>query len=112
MFNQYGQMMPDYSYQPRQLPQRYDVIRVNGKGGADAFQMAPNSSVLLLDTSAPVVWLKSTDGAGYPTCTPYSITPYQPDPPVNQTDLLARVERLEAILNAKSDSSNVKQSAE
>lgn len=106
MFNQFGQMVPDYGYQQRQMqvPQRYEVVRVNGRGGAEAFQMAPNSDVLLLDTSAPVVWLKSTDGAGYPTCTPYTITPYQPEPQINTSDLLARVERLEALLNDKSDS--------
>lgn len=30
------------------------VIKVNGRNGAEAYQMSPNSSVLLLDESAPV----------------------------------------------------------
>lgn len=38
--------------------------------------MSPNSSILLLDISAPIIWLKITDGAGYLTLTPYTITPY------------------------------------
>ena len=38
------------------------VTRVNGKGGAEAFRMAPNSSVLLMDEHDPIVWLKTTDG--------------------------------------------------
>jgi hypothetical protein len=35
--------------------QRQEVVRVNGRNGAEAYQMAPNSSALLLDESAPVV---------------------------------------------------------
>lgn len=54
---------------------RQEIIRVNGKGGAEAFQMPPNSEALLLDESDPVVWLVVTDGAGYKTVTSYDITP-------------------------------------
>lgn len=53
------------------------VTRVNGRNGADAFRMAPNSSILLMDENDPIVWLKQTDGAGYATVTPYTVTPYQ-----------------------------------
>ena len=55
---------------------KQEVVRVNGKNGAEAFQMLPNSSILLLDETAPIVWLKTTDGAGYPTITPYDISPH------------------------------------
>ena len=34
---------------------RQEVVRVNGKNGAEAYQMAPNSSILLLDETAPIV---------------------------------------------------------
>lgn len=34
--------------------QKYEVIRVNGENGARALQMMPNSSVLLLDDTAPI----------------------------------------------------------
>ena len=80
--NGYGYAPP---YTPQmgtgaQMPQRCQVIKVNGRNGADAFRMAADSSVLLLDENDPIVWLKTTDGAGYPTITPYSIAPYQPAP--------------------------------
>ena len=92
----YGNYNP-YQYMP---PQRYEVIKVNGEGGASAFQMAPNSSVLLLDESAPIVWLKTTDGAGYPTLTPYSITPYVKQEPEDlYKGLCDRVAKLEEIIN-------------
>ena len=66
-----------YQYNMGLQLQRQEVVRVNGKNGADAYQMAPNSSVLLLDETAPVIWLKTTDGASYPTITGYKITPLE-----------------------------------
>ena len=62
------------------IPPRMEVIRVNGENGADAFQLGPNSSVLLLDETAPIVWLVQTDGAGYKTKTPYDIMVHTPEP--------------------------------
>lgn len=79
------------------------VTRVNGKNGADAFQMAPNSSILLMDEHDPIVWLKQTDGAGYATVTPYTVTPYQAAAPVDVNGLEARVKRLEEMLSGKPD---------
>ena len=49
------------------MPQRCQVIKVNGRNGADAFRMAADSSVLLLDENDPIVWLKTTDGAEHDT---------------------------------------------
>nr|DAP96419.1 MAG TPA: hypothetical protein [Caudoviricetes sp.] len=80
------------------------VTRVNGRNGADALRMAPNSSILLMDENDPIVWLKQTDGAGYATVTPYTVTPYQAAAPVDVNSLEARVKRLEEVLsNGKSD---------
>ena len=61
------------------MPQQQEVVKVNGKNGVDAFQLAPNSSALLLDTTASIVWLVQTDGAGYKTSTAYDITPHIPE---------------------------------
>ena len=91
--------------------QRQQVIRVNGRNGAEAYQIAPNSSALLLDTSAPLVWLIQTDGAGYKTATPYSITPYEPAPAVDNNQLAQlissideRVRKLEEDRKGKDES--------
>lgn len=88
--------------QPQQYQQRTEIAQVNGEGGAKAYSLAPNSSILLLDTTAPIVWHKCTDSAGYPTLTPYTITPYQPTPPVDINELAARISKLEDKLNAES----------
>lgn len=87
--------------------QRTEVVRVNGKNGADTYQLAPNSSILLLDESAPIVWLKTTDGAGYPTLTPYKIEPYVEET-INTNALFQsldeRISKLEeALSNGKSN---------
>ena len=84
------------------------ITRVNGKGGADAFRMAPNSSILLMDEHDPIVWLKTTDGAGYATVAPYSVAPYQPAPVVDVNSLEDRVKRLEEMLSGKPDDADAK----
>lgn len=84
------------------------VTRVNGRNGAEAFRMAPNSSILLMDENDPIVWLKQTDGAGYATVTPYTVTPYQAAAPVDVNGLEARVKRLEEMLNGKPDDADAK----
>lgn len=79
-------------------PQKQDIVKVNGENGARAYQMQPNSSVLLLDETQPIIWLKMTDGAGYPTINAYKIEPYTPEV-VTQNDLEKRVKRLEELFN-------------
>lgn len=108
MYDQFGRYVPDYGFQrPQQMQpmqpmsQHMEVVRINGRGGAEAFQMAPNSSALLLDTTQAVVWLKTTDGAGYPTLAPYTITPMEEQPPVSTGDIIKRIERLEAMMDGR-----------
>lgn len=86
---------------PNNFP-RYSIIQVRGQNGAEALQMAPNSKVLLLDETDPLIWFVQTDGAGYKTVTPYSITPYQPAPPVDLNSIEQRLSVLEEKINAKS----------
>ena len=49
------------------------VTTVNGRQGAEAYNLAPNSSKLLLDISGTILWVITTDGAGFKTCTGYPI---------------------------------------
>lgn len=86
---------------------RTEIIHVNGQNGAQAFQMMPNSQALLLDDTAPIVWLAQTDGAGYKTVTPYSITPYQPEPEIDLKEIDKRLTKIEEVIsNAKSNASS------
>ena len=90
----------------QQLPQQ-QVTRVSGQNGAQAYALPPNSSALLLDDTAPIVWLKTTDGAGYPTLTPYDIVPHQIPTPVAASSLEARIKKLEDMIYAKPDTASI-----
>lgn len=80
-------------YQTPQYPMRQEVVRVNGEPGARSYQLPPNSSALLLDETAPTVWLIQTDGAGYKTVTPFAITQVTPSDPMK--NLEERIRKLE-----------------
>ena len=101
----------NYQSYPQSFPQAYnrqEVVRVNGKNGAEAYVMSPNSSVLLLDETAPLVWLKTTDGAGYPSLTPYTITPYKAEAEPDFKSLEERISKLEEALNEPNHTGNRK----
>lgn len=85
----------------------YEIIQVNGEAGAKNFQMAPNSTQLLLDSSTPnLMWLVQTDGAGYLTATPWDIYPHQVQQPVDVNSLEQRVKDLEEKYAALNTGSN------
>ena len=44
-----------------------NLTRVTGIEGARLYQMPPNSTVALFDGAEDVFYVKSTDGAGFPT---------------------------------------------
>jgi hypothetical protein len=64
--------------------------------------MAPDSEALLLDETAPIVWLKTTDSGGYPTLTPYDITIHKVEEP-DYKSIEDRLKKLEDAIYAKPD---------
>ena len=110
----YNQNLNQNLYQQLLQPmQQQDVVKVNGRGGAEAYQLAPNSSILLLDTTAPMVWLVQTDGAGYKSLIAYDITPHEEEKPVDvYKSLEDRIKKLEEAVNGKPDTTNVKRKSE
>lgn len=101
LYNPYNSntLNPAQAGNPYQPVTKQEIIRVNGENGAKAYQMPPNSSALLLDEAQPLIWLKQTDGAGYPTVTAYKIEPYTPESTSVSSDLERRVKKLEEIIN-------------
>ena len=81
------------------------VVKVSGENGARAYQMGPNSSALLLDESGLMVWLCTSDGAGYKTVSAYDIAPHKEEKPKDYSDLESRIARLEEQINATSNTS-------
>ena len=93
------------------------IVKVNGENGARAYQMAQNSSVLLLDEAEPIVWVKTTDGAGFPTIVPYRIEKIENQPKQQENnindEIIKRVEKLEKIIgDINNEQSNIKSNAD
>lgn len=58
----------------QQQEQTQSLIRVNGIDGAKAYQMPANSTVALFDSNEDVMYVKSTDGAGFPSIRTFTFT--------------------------------------
>lgn len=58
-------------YQPTQQPQvpqtNQGILWVQGEAGAKSYLVAPNTSVLLMDSENERFYIKTTDSAGMPT---------------------------------------------
>lgn len=102
--NPYGYGQAPQPYMPASVPapvQAQQVVRVNGENGARAYQIGANSSALLLDESGTLVWLVTSDGAGYKTVAAYDIMPHKAEPDKSYTDLETRVRKLEDMMGGK-----------
>ena len=104
--NHYGFIQPN-TFQQNVLPQQ-QIIQVNGKASVDTIQLAPNSSILLMDTSAPIVWMCVSDGIGKVTATPYDIVIHQEEPPVNMKNIEQRLTNIESAITEMEDKINAK----
>lgn len=84
IYNPYGQPQP-YSWsqptwaapQPSATQPVNGLVKVTGLDGAKAYQMPPNSSMPLFDENEDVMYVKTTDGAGFPTVRAFSFKPME-----------------------------------
>ena len=92
-----------YGFNPYTMPQapvgvvnsnRGELIRVTGFDGAKAYQMPPNSSVALFDSNEDIFYVKTTDGAGFPTIRAFRFTPMETQTPANDFVTREEFERL------------------
>ena len=73
-FNQFPAYQPtqpsQFQYTPSTQPQQQPVhgfVYVTGIDGARAYPLPPNSDMPLFDSKEDVLYVKTTDGAGFPT---------------------------------------------
>ncbi len=91
--------------------QRQELIRVNGLDGAKAYQMMANSVVALFDANADLMYIKSTDGAGFPSIRVFSFSEQvQNDAPVQNGSGETYSQILQTLDEIKEMLSNGKQS--
>ena len=101
----------NYTLPPQQ------ILQANGKTSIDAIRMSPNSSVLIADTTQPIVWKCVSDGLGNVTAEPYDITRHKTEEEVEKettnnllNDISERLKRLEfnyeSIINRNYEPTN------
>lgn len=56
---------------PQIVPQQQSIQYVNDKQSAESYQMAPNSSVILMDANLSRFYMKQTDASGQATVKAY-----------------------------------------
>lgn len=66
---------------PPQPQTMNNVLQVMGPESAEAFQIGPNSQVILMDSNRPVFYMKRSDDSGYSETKAYSFQeiPLHPD---------------------------------
>ena len=60
------------------------LIKVSGLEGAKAYQMPPNSAAALFHESEDILYVKTTDGAGFPTIRTFRFEPFEVEQPTPQ----------------------------
>lgn len=89
-----------------------NLIRVNGIEGAKAYQMYPNSTVALFDNNDDIMYIKTTDGANFPSIRKFAFTEVQDNTPAQkEQDYVTRTEfeqLKEELLNGKQSISRTK----
>ena len=98
--NPYAALMGQTMYNQPQNNQQFfqpeptqNLIRVNGINGAKAYQMPANSTVALFDSNNDIMYVKSTDGARFPSIRTFSFTELKEDISTTEnTDYISRQE--------------------
>ena len=69
------------------------LISVTGLEGAKAYQLPPNSKIVLFDADSDIFYVKTTDAGGFPTIRSFSFAPIeQAAPQVSTGDYVPRSE--------------------
>ena len=98
MYNPYISIPP---LQLPQLPMQTEIQKVNGLDSANAFQLGPNSSIILMDLNDPLIYVLVSDASGYKTVTAFDITPHVEQKPADKLQLLTdRIVKIEERMNA------------
>ncbi len=103
-----GMYYPIMGYQQQvqpPTPHQSGIIWVQGEAGAKSYLVAPNTTVQLWDSEAPVIYLKSCDASGMPSIKTLDYTTREnaspkPTPSVNfltMDNLVPIEERLSAL---------------
>ena len=108
-----------FDYSQMYLPPQ-QVLQVDGKASIEKMRMAPNSTLLALDRTGPIIWFCSSDGLGNVSATPFDYTKHEEEPELSMATLKAQLDELKASVSqileemkdgSKSNSRNAKSKA-
>lgn len=103
-----GYMTAGQSYMQQPI---HGFVYVTGLEGAKAYQMPPNSEMPLFDSTSDTLFIKTTDGAGFPTIEPCDVLKRGKSDPEQQEyvtraeldssyrDLAAQLEQMKEAIN-------------
>lgn len=104
-YNPYTYPQTSYSSQTRIQQPVNGLIRVTGMEGAKAYPLPPNSNIALFDGNEDILYVKYTDGAGFPTIRVFEFHEIAPkmieaepvQENVSKDDISALVSKLDAM---------------
>lgn len=88
--NPYTSPQPQYPVLPPQ-----QILTAKGKASIDTLHLSPNSSVLIADETAPIIWRCTSDGLGNVTAEAWDITPHKDEAQKEQENLLLLVQNID-----------------
>ena len=74
------------------------ILQANGEQSVKALKMSPNSSVLIADSTAPIVWKCISDSLGNVTAEPFDIIPHKSQEQIEKDNLIVAIQNIEARL--------------
>lgn len=85
--------------------QQQSIVKVNGRTGAESYNMPVNSQALLLDESNPIVWLVQTNEFGFKTINGFDLTPHaEQKTDTGMKSIEDRLKKIEEMLYEQSNS--------
>ena len=90
----------NFNFVPPTLSQ--NLIKVTGIEGAKAYQMSPNSVTALFDDKENIMYIKQTDGAGFPTIKTFTFTECETETetkPAEISEIRAEIDALREDMN-------------
>jgi len=94
-----------YGLYPFTPPQTQNIQYVNGRQSAESYQMLPNSSVILMDSTKARFYMKQTDASGMATVRAYDFKEVEADKPAEYVTK-SEFENFKAEMKGVKDESN------
>ena len=107
MISQFNPYVMQYS-QPVQTFSQQTIPTANGRESVNNIKLAPNSSMLIADSTLPIIYRCVSDSLGNVTVCSFDISPHKDAEEIKKeqndiilADLVRRIERLENESNTK-----------